>query len=206
MLMASTINGVLASVVANWNWWHTYLASLALILFYHLVWNVYIIKPKMSHAAKCNRIQQQILEWNKQPKESRRPLCTARSRSLTIRAIGLYKSQSHTISFADMNRVVSVDYEKRVVRVEPLIDMGALAEQLLPTGWSLPIVPELKMLTVGGLVMGIGIESTSHKYGLFHNIVRACTIILADGRIMTVSRTNGMSCHVMSGYIPPFLV
>jgi FAD/FMN-containing dehydrogenase len=29
------------------------------------------------------------------------------------------------------------------------------------------VVPELDDLTIGGLVMGGGIESTSHKYGLF---------------------------------------
>jgi hypothetical protein len=32
---------------------------------------------------------------------------------------------------------------------------------------TLPVVPELDDLTIGGLVMGGGIESTSHKYGLF---------------------------------------
>jgi hypothetical protein len=31
-------------------------------------------------------------------------------------------------------------------------------------------VPEIGDLTIGGLVMGGGIESTSHKYGLWQNI------------------------------------
>ena len=36
--------------------------------------------------------------------------------------------------------------------------------------FTVPIVPEIGDLTVGGLVMGGGIESTSHKYGLWQNI------------------------------------
>ena len=30
-------------------------------------------------------------------------------------------------------------------------------------GWTIPIVPELDDLTVGGLVMGTGIETSSHR-------------------------------------------
>ena len=42
-----------------------------------------------------------------------------------------------------------------------------LNDFLVKKGWTLPVVPELDDLTIGGLVMGGGIESTSHKYGLF---------------------------------------
>ena len=34
--------------------------------------------------------------------------------------------------------------------------MGQVTKLLLPLGWTLPIVPELDDLTVGGLVMGTG--------------------------------------------------
>ena len=36
----------------------------------------------------------------------------------------------------------------------------------------MPVVPELDDLTIGGLVMGGGIETTSHKYGLFQYICK----------------------------------
>ena len=48
-------------------------------------------------------------------------------------------------------------------------------------GWTLPVVPELDDLTIGGLVMGGGIESTSHKYGLFQYICRQFEMILGNG-------------------------
>ena len=36
-------------------------------------------------------------------------------------------------------------------------------KNLIKQGWMLPVVPELDDLTIGGLVMGGGIETTSHK-------------------------------------------
>ena len=41
---------------------------------------------------------------------------------------------------------------------------------LVRAGLTLPVVPELDTLTIGGLLMGGGIESTSHKHGLFHRL------------------------------------
>ncbi len=67
----------------------------------------------------------------------------------------------------DLADILSVDEEKRIVRVEPMVSIGVLNDYLVKKGWTLPVVPELDDLTIGGLVMGGGIESTSHKYGLF---------------------------------------
>lgn len=36
-------------------------------------------------------------------------------------------------------------------------------------------------VSAGGLIMGTGIESSSHKYGLFQHICTAYELILADG-------------------------
>ena len=55
----------------------------------------------------------------------------------------------------------------RTVKCEPLVTMGQLSRTLNKLGWTIPILPELDDLTVGGLVMGTGIETSSHKYGLF---------------------------------------
>jgi len=65
-----------------------------------------------------------------------------------------------------------------------------LNDFLIQRGWMLPIVPELDDLTIGGLVMGGGIESTSHKYGFFHLICRECEMALSDGRVIKASPTE----------------
>lgn len=63
---------------------------------------------------------------------------------------GKYKKQLRNIS-VNLIDVLEVDEEKRVVRVEPLANMGQVTATLNPLGWTLPIVPELDCLTVGKL-------------------------------------------------------
>ena len=63
-----------------------------------------------------------------------------------------------------MSNIISLDTKKKIVRVEPMVSIGILNDYLIKHGWTVPVVPELDDLTIGGLVMGGGIETTSHKY------------------------------------------
>ena len=99
------------------------------------------------------------------------------------RTIGLNKSTSNLfrartdnpkrrIDVRDFNHVLKVDAEPLVADVEgmttyeDLVD-ATLKYHLLPT-----VVPQLKTITLGGAVSGLGIESSSFKYGLVHETVR----------------------------------
>lgn len=77
-----------------------------------------------------------------------------------------------------------------MVRVEPMVTMGQLSAILNPIGWSIPVLPELDDLTVGGLVMGTGIESTSHKNGLFQHTCISYELVLCDGSVIKCSKDN----------------
>lgn len=57
-------------------------------------------------------------------------------------------------------------------------------------GLTVPVVPELDDLTAGGLLLGYGIESTSHRHGLFADTVLSAELVLADGSVVTCSRTE----------------
>ena len=43
---------------------------------------------------------------------------------------------------------------------------------------------------LGGLIMGCGIETSSHKYGLFQNICMSFDIILGNGDLIRCSRVS----------------
>ena len=73
------------------------------------------------------------------------------------------------------------------VTCEPLVSMGQLSHTLDKLGWTIPILPELDDLTVGGLVMGTGIETSSHKYGLFQHICLEFELVLSDGSVVKCS-------------------
>lgn len=86
--------------------------------------------------------------------------------------------------------ILEIDRKKRTVRVEPLATMGQVSATLAKVGWTIAIVPELDDLTVGGLVMGTGVESSSHIYGLFQHICESFELVLADGSLVQCSKTE----------------
>src|SRR5205823_6895358 len=49
------------------------------------------------------------------------------------------------------------------------------------------VVPQLKTITVGGAVSGLGIESSSFQFGLVHERVEEMEILLGDGRVIVCS-------------------
>ena len=137
------------------------------------------------HPKRVQRIVRQIEAW----RESGTPGLLYSSRrgwqSVTARAID-YKKQHGGVDL-DLHDVLEVDLERRVVRVEPRVNMGQLTAKLAPLGVTVPVVAELDDLTVGGLIMGYGIESSSHKYGLFADTVRSAELVLGDGRVVNAS-------------------
>jgi len=83
----------------------------------------------------------------------------------------LYKvnNKRNQIDLNALRDIIELDEKNQTVRVEPLVNMGQLSRFLIPLGWTLQVLPEMDDLTVGGLIMGFGIESSSHKYGLFQH-------------------------------------
>jgi FAD/FMN-containing dehydrogenase len=91
------------------------------------------------------------------------------------------------IDVRDFNHVLSVDCDSLVADVEGMTTYEDLVDatikyNLLPT-----VVPQLKTITIGGAVSGLGIESSSFKYGLVHETVEELDVLLADGATVVCS-------------------
>ena len=63
----------------------------------------------------------------------------------------------------ELGNIVSIDEKNKTVRVQPRVTIGRLTDYLIQLGWMVPIVPEIDDVTVGGLILGGGLETTSHK-------------------------------------------
>ena len=100
-----------------------------------------------------------------------------------------YKSSAYQVR-VDLYDVLELNEEEAWVRVEPLVSMGQLSHYLLPRGYTIPVIPEMDDLTVGGLLNGVGIETSSHKYGLFNDTVVEAELVLANGELVRCSRTE----------------
>jgi len=112
--------------------------------------------------------------------------------------IGLRKSTSnlfrhrspagkHLIDVRGFKQCLNVDPQRMTADVEGMITYEALVDETLKYRLLPAVVPQLKTITVGGAVSGLGIESSSFKFGLVHETIEKMEILLGDGRLVTCS-------------------
>jgi len=140
------------------------------------------------HDARVEAVIRQIMDWKEQGGEQK--LCTARSGWKTMSEMVPKYKLSHRKINVGLYDILEIDEQRGIVRVEPLATMGQLSRSLISRGWTLPVVPELDSLTVGGLIMGFGVETSSHKYGLFQHICEAFEIVTAEGKRVKCSSSE----------------
>ncbi len=84
-------------------------------------------------------------------------------------------------------RVLHVDPRARLAVVGGLTTYEDLTDATLQHGLMPLVVPQLKTITLGGAVTGLGIESTSLRNGMPHESVTAMEILTGDGRVVTAT-------------------
>src|SRR5437762_14332869 len=80
--------------------------------------------------------------------------------------------------------VLSVDPVTRTARVGGMSTYEDLCDATLPHQLMPLVVPQLKTITLGGAVTGLGIESTSLRNGMPHESVTELEILTGDGRVV----------------------
>jgi len=114
--------------------------------------------------------------------------------------VRLAKSASNLFRFRDdrapgvtlldvsaFTRVLHVDPLARTAVVGGMTTYEDLADATLRHGLMPLVVPQLKTITLGGAVCGLGIESTSLRSGLPHESVLEMEILTGDGRVVTAA-------------------
>lgn len=119
-----------------------------------------------------------------------RRMCTARKpwQTMSIRC-ATFKDGLAQIP-VNLRNILALDEKRGIVRVEPLATMGELTRFLTPRGYALAVQPEMDDLTVGGLCLGVGIETSSHRWGFLFETVEAYEVVLGDGRLLRATRTQ----------------
>jgi delta24-sterol reductase len=177
--------------VINYRWIFVCLfllpASVCYEIYFALrTWLVFKLKSAPSkHQQKVRHVQQQVRDWNNEGRKTQ--MCTARPGYLTMCfRQPKYKKTMKTIE-VNLVDILEIDTGRKTVRVEPLVTMGQLTSTLNAIGWTIPVVPELDDLTVGGLINGAGVETSSHKYGLFQHNCLSYEIVTSDGALVKCS-------------------
>ena len=91
------------------------------------------------------------------------------------------------LDVSGLRNVISVDKDARTADVAGMCTYEDLVAATLPYGLSPLVVPQLKTITLGGAVAGLGIESTSFRNGLPHESVLEMDILTGAGELLTVS-------------------
>ena len=113
-----------------------------------------------------------------------------RTASNLFRYEGRTATPARRIDLSRFNRPIAVDPDERILDVQGLATYEDIVDFVLPHGLLPTITPELKHITVGGAIVGIGIESNSYRHGFVHDALVDADVLLPDGRVVFCSAEN----------------
>lgn len=134
-----------------------------------------------SHAAGVERLL-----------ESYRAVPPTASVRLAKPTSNLFRSRAKTdapgLDISGLTGVIAIDPGARTADVAGMCTYDDLVAATLPHGLAPLVVPQLKTITLGGAVTGLGIESTSFRSGMPHESVLEMDILTGAGDVVTASR------------------
>ncbi len=117
------------------------------------------------------------------------PLALAKTTSNLFRQ--RIQESRHKLDVCHFNQVIHIDPDERVAEVEGMTTYEDLVRETLPFRLMPAVVPQLKSITIGGALAGVGIESSSFMYGFVHETILEIDILLPDGTVVLATGDNG---------------
>jgi FAD/FMN-containing dehydrogenase len=103
------------------------------------------------------------------------------------------------LDMSAFSQVLHVDPVARLAVAGGMTTYEDLADATLRHGLMPQVVPQLKTITLGGAVSGLGIESTSLRNGMPHESVTELEILTGDGRVVTAA-PGGEHAELFRGF------
>ncbi|CAM3109955.1 FAD-binding oxidoreductase [Skermania piniformis] len=114
---------------------------------------------------------------------------------LAKKTSNLFRARAETtapgLDVSGLARVIAVDPGARTADVGGMTTYEDLVAATLPHGLAPLVVPQLKTITLGGAVTGLGIESSSFRNGLPHESVLELDVLTGDGAIVRATPPSG---------------
>lgn len=85
---------------------------------------------------------------------------------------------------------IAFDENAGVLECEGGVSFAEIVELFLPRGWFLPVTPGTKFVTVGGAIACDIHGKNHHRAGTFSEFVDSFELLLADGKVLSCSRTE----------------
>jgi FAD/FMN-containing dehydrogenase len=110
---------------------------------------------------------------------------------LAKRTSNLFRPRASTgqpgLDVSGLTGVLEVDAASRTAEVAGMCTYEDLVAATLPHGLTPLVVPQLKTITLGGAVSGLGIEAASFRNGLPHESVLEFDVLTGAGEIVTAT-------------------
>jgi FAD/FMN-containing dehydrogenase len=97
------------------------------------------------------------------------------------------------VDLRGFDHVLAVDRDAGCVDLEGMCTYESLADACVQEGVMPAVVPQLKTITVGGAVSGIGIEASSFRRGLVHHTMREIEVLLPAGEVVVATPHNAQA-------------
>ena len=136
-----------------------------------------------SYRARCERVGAAVRAGH-----AGQPLGLAKRTSNLFR--DRREGSKQRLDLGDFRHVLEVNAAEGWVDTEGLVTYEALVAATLAHGVMPQVVPQLKTITAGGAVAGVGIEATSFRHGLVHDTLLEADVLLASGEIVTCRPDN----------------
>ncbi|HEY9263967.1 MAG TPA: FAD-binding oxidoreductase, partial [Mycobacterium sp.] len=136
-----------------------------------------------ARAAHSDGVQRLLTSYRAIPADAAVRLAKPTSNLFRVRA----KNTGPGLDTSGLTDVIAVDPDARTADVAGMCTYENLVAATLPYGLSPLVVPQLKTITLGGAVTGLGIESASFRNGLPHESVLEMDILTGTGEIIRAS-------------------
>jgi FAD/FMN-containing dehydrogenase len=122
---------------------------------------------------------------------------------LAKRTSNLFRARNATdapgLDTSGLTGVVDIDPDNHTADVQGMCTYEDLVDATLPHGLTPLVVPQLRTITLGGAVTGLGIESPSFRNGLPHESVLEMDVLTGSGEVVTAD-TRGRHSDLFRGF------
>jgi L-gulonolactone oxidase len=128
--------------------------------------------------------------------QSEQELSSIVAKAQKVRVVGAGHSSSDIaggtetlVSLEKYNRVRNIDYEKKQITIESGAMLSDLLDELNNLGWTIPCLPDISSITIGGAVATATHGTSKNGYILSQYLV-ACRLVTANGQIRTFDESD----------------
>ncbi len=100
------------------------------------------------------------------------------------------KHRGRKVDLGAFNQPLYIDTKNQTLDVQGLATFKSIVDFVLPHGFTPVITPELKHITVGGALVGVGIETNTYRYGFVHDNLLEADVLLPSGDVVLATPNN----------------